>query len=201
MVAGVCASNAYSICHRLHHTVHTGPVPLASVSLLRSRTPHSSDFQTSCAPLPTAPLHTHSGTTVLSSWSATIVINVGGLAVALILTRAIRGTNAFRTVFFMPNLIGGIVLGYIWQILLNCALALLEQSAVGTGCHSRLLGPGNSHVLAADRLHDDHLCSRACRAYPSHSLRLRRSTAPHPGRPSGRSSCPSSCPASPSACS
>ena len=57
----------------------------------------------------------------------TIVINVGGLAVALILTRAIRGTNAFRTVFFMPNLIGGIVLGYIWQILLNCALALLER--------------------------------------------------------------------------
>ena len=58
---------------------------------------------------------------------STIVINVGGLAVALILTRAIRGTNAFRTVFFMPNLIGGIVLGYIWQILLNCVLALLER--------------------------------------------------------------------------
>ena len=58
---------------------------------------------------------------------STLTINIGGLAVALILTKAIRGTNAFRTVFFMPNLIGGIVLGYIWQILLNCALALLEQ--------------------------------------------------------------------------
>lgn len=58
---------------------------------------------------------------------STLAINVGGLAVALILTKAIRGTNAFRTVFFMPNLIGGIVLGYIWQILLNCALALLEK--------------------------------------------------------------------------
>lgn len=58
---------------------------------------------------------------------STLAINVGGLAVALILTRAIRGTNAFRTVFFMPNLIGGIVLGYIWQILLNCALALMEK--------------------------------------------------------------------------
>lgn len=58
---------------------------------------------------------------------STLVINVGGLAVALVLTKAIRGTNAFRTVFFMPNLIGGIVLGYIWQILLNCALSLLEQ--------------------------------------------------------------------------
>lgn len=58
---------------------------------------------------------------------STLTINVGGLAVALILTRAIRGTNAFRTVFFMPNLIGGIVLGYIWQILLNCVLSLLEK--------------------------------------------------------------------------
>lgn len=58
---------------------------------------------------------------------STLAINVGALAVALILTKAIRGTNAFRTVFFMPNLIGGIVLGYIWQILLNCALALLEK--------------------------------------------------------------------------
>ena len=58
---------------------------------------------------------------------STLVINAGGLAVALILTKAIRGTNAFRTVFFMPNLIGGIVLGYIWQILLNCALSLLEK--------------------------------------------------------------------------
>ena len=58
---------------------------------------------------------------------STLAINVGGLAVALILTKAIRGTNAFRTVFFMPNLIGGIVLGYIWQILLNCALTLLER--------------------------------------------------------------------------
>ena len=58
---------------------------------------------------------------------STLAINVGGLAVALVLTKAIRGTNAFRTVFFMPNLIGGIVLGYIWQILLNCALSLLEQ--------------------------------------------------------------------------
>ena len=57
----------------------------------------------------------------------TIAINVGGLLVAVILTKAIRGTNAFRTVFFMPNLIGGIVLGYIWQILLNCVLSLLEK--------------------------------------------------------------------------
>ena len=37
------------------------------------------------------------------------------------------GTTPFRTVFFMPNLIGGIVLGYIWQILLNCILSLMGK--------------------------------------------------------------------------
>ncbi len=58
---------------------------------------------------------------------STIAINLGGLAVALVVTRSIKGRNAFRTVFFMPNLIGGIVLGYIWQILLNCVLTILER--------------------------------------------------------------------------
>ena len=48
-----------------------------------------------------------------------ILINVLAFAVALLLTKGFKGTNIFRTVFFMPNLIGGIVLGYIWQLLLN----------------------------------------------------------------------------------
>ncbi len=54
---------------------------------------------------------------------STILINVLAFAIALLLTRGIKGTNVFRTVFFMPNLIGGIVLGYIWQILINCLLS------------------------------------------------------------------------------
>ncbi|MBO5666493.1 MAG: sugar ABC transporter permease [Firmicutes bacterium] len=58
---------------------------------------------------------------------STVVINVLAFSVALALTRNIKGTNAFRTVFFMPNLIGGIVLGYIWQILFNCVLSGLGQ--------------------------------------------------------------------------
>jgi raffinose/stachyose/melibiose transport system permease protein len=48
-----------------------------------------------------------------------ISINVLSFALALLLTRNLKGTNVFRTIFFMPNLIGGIVLGYIWQIILN----------------------------------------------------------------------------------
>ncbi len=58
---------------------------------------------------------------------STVLINLAAFAIALALTRAIRGTNLFRTVYFMPNLIGGIVLGYIWQILLNCVLSLLSK--------------------------------------------------------------------------
>ena len=53
---------------------------------------------------------------------STIVINVIAFMLALTLTRRLKGTNLFRTVFFLPNLIGGIVLGYIWQILLNGVL-------------------------------------------------------------------------------
>ena len=58
---------------------------------------------------------------------STVLINVFAFAIALVLTRGIRGTNLFRTVYFMPNLIGGILLGYIWQILLNGVLANLGK--------------------------------------------------------------------------
>jgi len=52
-----------------------------------------------------------------------ISINVFAFLLALLLTRGLKGTNLFRTVFFMPNLIGGIVLGYIWILILNGILA------------------------------------------------------------------------------
>ena len=65
--------------------------------------------------------------TALFTVVSTICINVAAFAIALALTRGIKGTNVFRSVFFMPNLIGGIVLGYIWNILLNCVLTLLGK--------------------------------------------------------------------------
>ena len=52
-----------------------------------------------------------------------ITVNVCAFALAYLLTRKIKGTNFFRTVFFMPNLIGGIVLGYTWQSMINAVLA------------------------------------------------------------------------------
>ena len=63
-----------------------------------------------------------------------VLINVLAFAIAMALTKNIRGTNVFRTVFFMPNLIGGIVLGYVWQLIfdgilgrMNLALKLSEK--------------------------------------------------------------------------
>lgn len=57
--------------------------------------------------------------TVKFAFATVIITNVTAFLLALLLTRGIRGTNLFRTVFFMPNLIGGIVLGYIWQLIIN----------------------------------------------------------------------------------
>ena len=57
-----------------------------------------------------------------------IIINVLAFAVAMCLTKKIKGTNLFRTVFFMPNLIGGIVLGYVWQLLFNGILASFNRT-------------------------------------------------------------------------
>ena len=65
--------------------------------------------------------------TVVFAFVSTILINGIAFAIALALTKEMKGTNIFRTVFFMPNLIGGIVLGYIWQILINCVLSNLAQ--------------------------------------------------------------------------
>ncbi len=68
------------------------------------------------------------GFTVMFAIVSILSINVIAFALALILTRdKLKGTNVFRTVFFMPNLIGGIVLGYIWQILINCVLSIVGE--------------------------------------------------------------------------
>lgn len=60
--------------------------------------------------------------TVKFTLVSVVLINVSAFLLALLLTRKIKNTNIFRTVFFMPNLIGGIVLGYIWQLIINGVL-------------------------------------------------------------------------------
>ena len=67
------------------------------------------------------------GYTAVYAIVSLILINVLAFVIAYALTQKIKGANLFRTVFFMPNLIGGIVLGYIWNILINCVLSLVGQ--------------------------------------------------------------------------
>lgn len=57
-----------------------------------------------------------------------LLINVLAFAIAYALTREIKGSNLFRTVFFMPNLIGGIVLGYIWSMIFDGILSRYNTS-------------------------------------------------------------------------
>lgn len=90
---------------------------------------------------------------------AVVTINICGFALALMLTQNIKGRNIFRTIFFMPNLIGGIVLGYIWQSMINGVLAKFGVTM--------LLDPKYGYwgliilnELAADRLYHDHLHCR-----------------------------------------
>ena len=68
------------------------------------------------------------GFSTLLTIVTTIVINVVAFSIAYMLTKAIKGSNIFRSVFFMPNLIGGIILGYIWMLLLNGILAHWARS-------------------------------------------------------------------------
>lgn len=56
-----------------------------------------------------------------------VTVNICSFLLALLLTKGLKATNLFRTIFFMPNLIGGIVLGYIWQLIIN---GILQKSGV-----------------------------------------------------------------------
>ena len=60
--------------------------------------------------------------TALFALVSLLVINILAFTVAYLLTRGLKGSNLFRTVFFMPNLIGGIVLGYIWSMIFDGVL-------------------------------------------------------------------------------
>lgn len=68
------------------------------------------------------------GYTALYAIVSLILINVFAFLIAYALTQKIRGANVFRTVFFMPNLIGGIVLGYIWSMIFDGFLGAYSKS-------------------------------------------------------------------------
>ena len=98
--------------------------------------------------------------TALFAFVSVLFINALAFAVAYALTRGIKGSNLFRTVFFMPNLIGGIVLGYIWSMIFDGFLVAYGQSVVLNSQPLRFLGVDHPAVLAAGGLYDDHLHRR-----------------------------------------
>ena len=91
--------------------------------------------------------------TALFTVVSVLTINVFAFAIAMLLTKGIRGTNLFRTVFFMPNLIGGIK-RYSGELRKDTYLFR----------NLRILGTCNFNELAADRLYDDYLYRR----HPEH---------------------------------
>ena len=68
------------------------------------------------------------GYTAMFAVVSLVLINVLAFTVAYLLTQGIKGSNLFRTVFFMPNLIGGIVLGYIWSMIFDGILSRFGTS-------------------------------------------------------------------------
>ena len=68
--------------------------------------------------------------TALFTVVSMIIINVVAFAIGMALTKGIKGTNLFRTVFFLPNLIGGIVLSYIWLMIFNAILQNFSKTIV-----------------------------------------------------------------------
>ena len=66
--------------------------------------------------------------TILFTIVSVITINLFAFIIASFLTKAMKGTNLFRTVFFMPNLIGGIILGWIWQLIINGVLLYFNRT-------------------------------------------------------------------------
>ena len=85
------------------------------------------------------------GRTFIYSFIAVILVNVVAFILAYLVTRGVKGQNFFRAGFFVPNLIGGIVLGYVWKFVFNRALvAIGEAISVGALSTSWLSTPNGA---------------------------------------------------------
>ena len=138
------------------------------------------------------------GRTFIYSVIAVILTNIVAFLLAYLVTSGIKGQNFFRAGFFIPNLIGGILLGYIWQILLNGVLANLQKPLLALDAKAGFVGLvilmcwqqiGYMMIIYVAGL----------QSVPGDLIELRRSTAQMTVRSCSRSRSRWSCPASPSA--
>ncbi len=86
--------------------------------------------------------------TLVFTVSSVVCINVLGLALALLVTSKLRVNTMARTMFFMPNLIGGLILGYIWKFILSDAFKAIGESTGMTGIFFNWLLHPNSALVA-----------------------------------------------------
>lgn len=88
------------------------------------------------------------GRTLLYSAIAVILVNVVAFLLAFMVTRGIKGQNFFRAGFFIPNLIGGIVLGYVWKFVFNSAFTAIGKSLSIGFLKNSLLGTPSGAMAA-----------------------------------------------------
>ena len=86
------------------------------------------------------------GRTFVYSVIAVILTNIVAFLLAYLVTSGIKGQNFFRAGFFIPNLIGGIVLGYVWKFVFNRAFVAIAEAATQTD-HASLLSTPNGAML------------------------------------------------------
>ena len=87
------------------------------------------------------------GRTVIYSVFAVILINVVAFALAYLVTSGVKGQNFFRAGFFVPNLIGGIVLGYVWKFVFNRAFVAIGNAISGGAATTSLLATPNGAMF------------------------------------------------------
>ncbi len=84
------------------------------------------------------------GRTVIYSVFAVVLINIVAFALASLVTSGVKGQNFFRAGFFVPNLIGGIVLGYVWKFVFNRAFVAIAKAAGNAAAGSLLATPNGA---------------------------------------------------------
>lgn len=90
------------------------------------------------------PYWTALGRTAIYSLLSVVLINVLAFALAYLVTSGVKGQNFFRAGFFVPNLIGGIVLGYVWKFVFNRAFVALASAIAGEVVPSPLSTTGGA---------------------------------------------------------
>ena len=84
------------------------------------------------------------GRTVIYSVFSVVLINIFAFAMAYLVTSGVKGQNFFRAGFFIPNLIGGIVLGYVWKFVFNRAFVAVGTAIAGAPATSLLATPSGA---------------------------------------------------------